>query len=146
MTALELLERCRNAEADIQDLKRRIAQRRETMTAISVQLDSIGGGRGAQTDRMAAHAAEVDALTSEMEARANEMINETRVANRLLDMLEEKQGRVLYLWYMKNAKVSVIAKKTRYSEGYIRKLRKEGEAAISGVCEQIVDEMIAGIL
>lgn len=146
MTALELLDKCRNAEADMQTLRRKIAQRRESMTAISVQLDSIGGGRGSLNDRMAAYAAEVDELTGALEERAAAMINETRAAYKLLDMLEEKQERVLHMWYMKNCSTSLIARKTKFSEGYVRKLRRDGENALSGVCEEIVSEMIAGIL
>ena len=45
----------------------------------------------------------------------------------LLDALPEGESSVLHAYYVKRLKMPAIAKRMGYTEGYIRKLKKEGE-------------------
>lgn len=142
MTALEVLERCRGAESDLRRLKLRIRQRRDAAACISPKMDDIGGGHGSgPKDKLAENVADIDRLGHEYDARQEQYAAEIAAACVLLDALPENISNVLHRYYVKHEKISVTATALNFTEGYIRRMKGEGEERLMAVPEAEVAKM-----
>jgi chromosome segregation ATPase len=143
MKAMTMLDRCRNAESDMRRLRQRIQQRREAAECITPKVDAIGGGRGtSDPDKIATLVAAINELEAELKAREQARRVEAAAACALLDALPEYESAVLHQFYVQRAKVSSIAKKLRFTEGYIRKLKAEGEKLLGVLPSADVDKTL----
>ena len=135
MEAMEILRRCREASGEIARLRVRIQQRRDAMTSIgAAPPDDKGGSRArGDPDRIGRLVAEVDALEKAIEGREQEYAVETAAACVLLDTLPELDSRVLHAYYVKRESVTVIARRLKYQDGYLRKVKSRGEKALTAL-------------
>lgn len=141
MDALTVLKRCRAAAADIERLQIRISQRREVLDGIGApQADPNGGSRpGGDVDRMGRVFGDLDELEREREAR-KEMEKAERVAAvTLLDMVPDLEGLVLYDYYVRRQDTGTIARERKYTAGYVRKTKRNGEQLLGMISEERVN-------
>ena len=129
MNALTILKRCRAARNDIEQLQRRIDQRRELLDGLSApQADPNGGSRGTpDPDKTGRILADIDELERELAARREAENAEKVAALSLLDMIPDLEGKVLYDYYVKRWDTPEIARKEKYTAGYVRKMKRSGE-------------------
>ena len=141
MDAMTVLRRCRASGADLEALDVWIRQRRDAVTTITVNLDRAGG-RGPASDRMASAAAEIADMERQQRDRRERQAVELVAVSLLAERLPPVQGQVLYLYYGKGLTLRAVAKRVRYTEGYVRKLRREAEEALRQVPPGEVDELL----
>jgi hypothetical protein len=129
MNAMIILKRCREARGDIGRIQQRIAQRRDVLNSLSApQADPNGGSRGTgDRDKIGRILADIDELEREMAARI-EAENVEKVAScTLVDMLPGLEGRILYDYYVKGMDTPEIARKEKYTAGYVRRTKRNAE-------------------
>ena len=129
MNALTILKRCRAAKNDIEQLQRRIEQRRELLDGLSApQADPNGGSRGtSDPDKTGRILADIDELERALNARREAENAEKVAALSLLDMVPDLEGKVLYDYYVKRMDTPEISRKEKYTAGYVRKMKRSGE-------------------
>lgn len=129
MNAMTILRRYRAAKDDIRKLQQRIDQRRDVLTSLgSLQADPNGGSKGTtDPDRNGRILAEIDELERQIEARREAEKVEANAVPALLDMVPELEGRVLFLYYVKRIDTGAIARKEKYTAGYVRKTKRNAE-------------------
>lgn len=129
MNAMTILKRCRAAKNDIGRLLQRIEQRRDVLDSLSApQADPNGGSRGTgDKDKIGKILADIDELEREVEARKEAEKAEKTAALTLLDMVPDLEGRVLYDYYVKRWDTPEIARKEKYTAGYVRKTKRNAE-------------------
>ena len=144
MKALTILRRCREAKTDISRLQTRIEQRREMLDSIGApSADPNGGSRGsADPDKIGRILADIDALERELENRKNAEKAEMASALILLDMVPDTENRVLYCYYLKRMDTPAIARKEKYTAGYVRKAKRNGEQLMEMVGAEKVAETL----
>lgn len=122
MKAIEILSRCRDAPAEIRRTEQRIWQRKN-FAASSPAL----GGRVAD---------EISALEQQLRAQRERSAIEKAAACALLDRLNAKESAVLYGYYIDGLTVAGLARKLHYSEGYVRRLRRQAEGRMARIPEE----------
>ena len=129
MNAMTILKRCRTAKSDIGRLLQRIEQRREVLDSLSApQADPNGGSRGTgDKDRIGKIEAEIDALERQKKAREEAYEAEKVAVCTLMDMVPELEGKVLHDYYVKRWDTPEIARKEKYTAGYVRKTKRNAE-------------------
>lgn len=129
MKAMTILRRCRAALADEERLQERIWQRREVLESVSAPQGDPNGGSRAQGDRdkIGAILGDIDALERELQARREAEMAEKTAAVALLDMVPDLERKVLYDYYVKRWDTGEIARKEKYTAGYVRKTKRNGE-------------------
>jgi DNA-directed RNA polymerase specialized sigma24 family protein len=139
MKAITILIRCRSGEGELRRIRQRIQQRREAAECITPRMDNVGGGRGtSEPDKIAAFVAAITELEAELNAREQARLAEVAAACVLLDALPESESAVLYQYYVKRQKAHAIAKKLGFTEGYIRKLKADGERLLEATPPEAV--------
>jgi hypothetical protein len=133
MNAMTILKRCRDAKNDIGRLLQRIEQRREVLNSLSApQADPNGGSRGTgDKDKIGKILADIDELEREIRARTEAEQAEKVSACALLDMVPELEGRILYDYYVKRWDTQEIARKEKYTAGYVRKTKRNAEQLLT---------------
>lgn len=133
MNALTILKRCRAAESDLERLQQRIDQRREVLTSIGAPLGDPNGGSRATVDKdkTGRVLAEIDELERQMQDRKEAENAERVAALALIDMVPDLEGRVLYDYYVKRWDTPEIARREKYTAGYIRKTKRNAENLLS---------------
>lgn len=129
MKAITILKRCRAAKGDIERLKQRIEQRWDVLNSLSApQADPNGGSRGTgDKDKTGRILAEIDELEREKEARDEAYEAEKVAALALTDMVPDLEGKVLFGYYVKRMDTPEIARKEKYTAGYVRKTKRNAE-------------------
>ena len=129
MNAMTILKRCRAAKSDIARLQQRIDQWHDVLTSLSApQADPNGGSRGTgDKDKTGKILADIDALEREIAARKEAYEAEKVSACALMDMIPDLEGRVLYDYYVKRWDTPEIARKEKYTAGYVRKTKRNAE-------------------
>ena len=133
MNAMTILKRCRAAKNDIGRLLQRIEQRRDVLDSLSApQADPNGGSRGTgDKDKIGKILADIDELEREIRARTEAEQAEKVSACALLDMVPELEGRILYDYYVKRWDTQEIARKEKYTAGYVRKTKRNAEQLLT---------------
>ena len=144
MNAMTILKRCRAAKNDIGRLLQRIEQRRDVLDSLSApQDDPNGGSRGTgDKDKIGKILADIDELEREVEARKEAEKAEKTAALTLLDMVPDLEGRVLYDYYVKRWDTPEIARKEKYTAGYVRKTKRNGEQLLEMLSPERVDSVL----
>ena len=124
-----IMRRCRAAKGDIERIQQRIDQRRELLDGMNApQADPNGGSRPTgDRDKIGRILGDIDQLEREMEARKEAGNAEKAAALALTEMVPDTEGKVLYDYYVKGWDTTEIARKERYTPGYVRKAKRSGE-------------------
>lgn len=138
MNGMTILERCRAADGDMARIRQRIQRRREAMECITPRMDSAGARGTAESDKLGAFVAAITQLEAELAAREQARSVEVASACVLLDALPDVEGSVLHAYYVKRLPISVIARRMGYTDGYIRRLKREGEALLDALSTDVV--------
>ena len=141
MNAMTILKRCRAAKSDIERLQQRIGQRRDVLTSLSApQADPNGGSRGsADRDKIGRIMADIDALERELEAREDAERAEKVAVCALMDMVPDKEGKILFGYYVKRLDTGAIARKEKYQVSYVRRVKRDAEKLIGMLSEEKVN-------
>ena len=133
MNAMTILKRCRAAKSDIGRIQQRIEQWHDVLTSLSApQADPNGGSRGTgDKDKTGKILADIDALEREIAARRDAYEAEKVSACALMDMVPDLEGRVLYDYYVKRWDTPEIARKEKYTAGYVRKTKRNAEQLLN---------------
>ena len=123
LTAMEILERCRRAEADKRRLRERVEMYRDAAGRMTASLDGIGARR---TDHMAAIMGEIDEVERQLRQREREQSAEIAAALQLLDTLPPLECLVLNRYYLRRETLNAIAVGLGYSYGYVRGRKADG--------------------
>ena len=144
MDAMTILKRCRASGAELVELDARIRQRRDAATMISAVISGEPGHApgGLASDKIAAAAAAVADLEARAQQRRERQAVELAAVSALAERLEGVQGRIVYLYYGKALTVRAVAKRVKYTEGYVRRLRREAEDRLRQVPAEEVDELL----
>ena len=144
MEAITILKRCRAAAGDIRRLTQRIQQRRDAMTSIaSPQADPNGGSHGqSDPDKIGRMLAEIDDLEQNLEARKQARTVEIAAACVLLDKLPELESSVLHGYYIRQESTANIARRLKYQDSYLRKVKVNAEKALG---ELTADQVAAAL-
>lgn len=129
MKAMTILRRCRAAQADEERLQERIWQRRDVLESVSAPQGDPNGGSRAQGDRdkIGAILGDIDQLERELQERKEAELAEKAAAVVLLDMVPDLERKVLYDYYVRRWDTGEIARKEKYTAGYVRKTKRNGE-------------------
>lgn len=144
MNAITILKRCRAAKNDIERLQQRIEQRRDVLGSLSApQADPNGGSHGTgDKDKIGRILADIDELEREMEARKEAEKAEKVASCALMDMVPDLEGRVLYDYYVKRMDTPEIARKEKYTAGYIRKTKRNAEQRLDMLGQERVRSVL----
>lgn len=144
MKAITILRRCRTAKEDIERLAQRIAQRHDVLTALSApQADPNGvirGGGG--SDKMGRIMGDIDQLEREKTAREDAEQAEKMAACALMDMVPDLEGKILYAYYVRCVDTGEIARKEKYTPGYVRKTKRRAEQLLEMISEERVNALL----
>lgn len=135
MTALEILERCRNGERELHDLEASIAMRQ----AVLARCAELPKAPDAAPETMAAEAA---ALSRKLERRRRAYAAELRAGVWIVDLLPSGERDVMRGWYLEKKSVGQIAVRTHYSDSSVKRLR----AAARERCRDMDMSDLAGFL
>ena len=129
MKAMTILKRCRAAQTDEERLRERIWQRREVLESVSAPQGDPNGGSRAQGDRdkIGSILGDIDQLERELQERQEAELAEKAAAVVLLDMVPDLERKVLFDYYVKRWDTGEIARKEKYTAGYVRKTKRNGE-------------------
>lgn len=133
MNAMIILKRCREARGDIGRIQQRIAQRRDVLNSLSApQADPNGGSRPAgDNDKYGRIWADIDQLEREKAARKEAYEAEKVASCALMDMIPDLEGKVLYDYYVRRWDTTQIARKEKYTAGYVRKTKRNAEQLLA---------------
>lgn len=129
MKAMTILKRCRAAQTDEERLRERIWQRREVLESVSAPQGDPNGGSRVQGDRdkIGSILGDIDQLERELQERQEAELAEKAAAVVLLDMVPDLERKVLFDYYVKRWDTGEIARKEKYTAGYVRKTKRNGE-------------------
>ena len=144
MKAMEILKRCRAAKSEIDRIRQRIEQWKEVLGSLSApQADPNGGSRGTgDRDKIGRILADIDQLEREIEARKEAEQAEKVSVCALMEQLPDLEGRVLYDYYVKRWDTGEIARKEKYTAGYVRKAKRTGEQLLEMINPEAVDRTL----
>ena len=144
MNARTILKRCRAAKSDIQRLDQRIEQWRDILGSLSApQADPNGGSRGTgDKDKTGKILAEIDALEREKKAREDAYEAEKVAVCALENMVPDLEGKILHDYYVRRWDTPQIARKEKYTAGYVRKTKRNAEQLL----EMLDPERVRGTL
>lgn len=144
MDAITILARCRDAQRDVERLQKRIRRWRSAMTDISAPpMDPDGGSHaGGETDRLPRQMADIDTLEEQLRRREAARTVETSTACALLDRLNETESDVLYGYYVRREALSAVAVRLKYSDAYVRRVKRSGDAALASIPEAEVNALL----
>ena len=144
MKAINILKRCRAAKNDVERLQQRIEQRREVLDSLSApQADPNGGSRGiGDKDKIGRVLADIDEIEREIEAR-KEAAEAERVAGcAIVDMVPALEGKILYDYYIRRWDTAQIARKEKYTAGYVRKTKRNAEQLLEMISQERVNSTL----
>lgn len=142
MNAIDILNRCRSAQADIRRLEERIARYRDCATDSSAHINPNGRVQGSGSDSLAEFAAEICDCEEERDKRKREYKAESYCACKLLDRLPETECSVLYRFYMSGQTVDGIAAAIGLTANYVKRKKADGLARLAQIDRKIVLEML----
>lgn len=141
MNAITILRRVRAAEEEIGRLNLQLQQRWDALTGISApQADPNGGSRGsADPDKNGRIMGDIDQLERKIRRRKERLEAETVAALALLDMLPNLESKVLHAYYLKHCSTTDIARREKYTQGYVRRVKRQAETVLGMLSQERVD-------
>lgn len=142
LTAMEILERCRRAEADKRRLRERVNMYRDAAGRMTASLDGIGARSTGESDHMATIVGEIDAVERQLKQREREHSAEVSAAIRLLDMLPPLECSVMNRYYIRRETLNAIATGLGYSYTYVRHKKADACRRLWKIGEDAVSELL----
>lgn len=131
MTGLDVLERCKGYERDMERLRTQAAFARDAVMRVTRSAQAIGHGGGA--DKLAAYTAKADAIERAMALRTRMSIVELDEAGRLAGLLEPTQGQAIRLLMVRGMTVRQTAAEMHMSEDGVRGLQRRARRALASM-------------
>ena len=128
MTGMDVMERCRMYDRDMERLRLQAAMARDAVTRATRSADTIGHGGG--EDRIAAYTARADAIARAMDARTAMHEAELCEAARLIAALDPSQGEAVYQLFIRGQTVRQAAAAMHTTEASVRGLRRRARDAL----------------
>lgn len=129
MHAVEILNRCRDGQRDIRQLRDRLARLLECATNTTARLDRVGG-RSGERDKLSTFASDIEQCEGMLKAREKRYEAELLAACKIVDELDELESGILYRYFVQGQSTSEIAKALHYSAGYVKRRKAAGIAAV----------------
>ena len=144
MKAMEILRRCRSAKAELAQLQQRIDQRHDVLTSLSApQASPDRGSRGTgDLDKTGRIYSDIDLLEREKAARGEEYEAEKISALALADMIPDLEGKVIFDYYVRVWDTTEIARKEKYTAGYVRKTKRQAEQLLEMLSAERVESTL----
>lgn len=141
MNAIIILKRCRESKNDIERLEQRIEQRREVLDSLSApQANPNGGSRPTgDVDKTGRILADIDELERAIAARREAAEAERIASCAIVDMVPVLEGKVLYDYYVRRWDTGTIARKEKYTSGYVRKTKRSAEQLLEMISQERVN-------
>ena len=149
MDAMTILKRCREAKADISRIQQRIDQWHDVLTGLGgIQVNPDGGSRGTgDMDRYGRIMGDIDLLERERDARKEAYEAERIAACALVGMVPDLEGKILYDYYVRRMDTPEIARKEKYTAGYVRKTKRAAEQLLAMISpERVISTLPAWYL
>lgn len=144
MTAMEILQRCREADGDRERIRRRMQRCRESAESISSFIGAKGTSSGAERDRLAFFTAELDALERELCKRDKAYHAEVEAAYQLLGMVPEVEREVLHAHYILGQTLAQVAAGLDRAYDYVRRVKREGVRQVKLIDDDAVAALLPG--
>ena len=146
MKAITILKRCRSAKSDLARLDQQIGRWQDVLTGVSApQVDPNGGSRGTgDPDKYGRIAGEIDQLEREKAARKEAYAAEKVASCARMGMLPDLEGKVVYDYYVRRWDTQEIARKEKYTAGYVRKTKRAAEQLLEMISRERVDATLPG--
>lgn len=138
MNAVDILDRCRDAAAEIGRLTERRERLMECATSVTSHIGRSGGRGGSVSDKVASFAADLDECERQLSARKNEYDAELLAACRIVDTLGEPECGIMYRYYVQGQTVSGIAQALNYSVSYVKQKKRGALAAVRKMPEATI--------
>ena len=142
MNGVDILKRCRSAGEEIRRLTEKWKRLEECATSVSSPLNSTGGSRSGVTDRVARFATEIDECRRAIAARRKRFDVELLTSCDLINRLTEPECSVIYRFYIQGQTVAEIAKALKYSEGYVKQVKRRGLDQIGAIPAAEIERMV----
>lgn len=142
MNAINILNRCRSAQAEIRRLEERIARYRDCATDSSAHINPNGRVQGSGGDSLSEFAAEICDCTKQCDKRKLEYKAESYCACKLLDRLPETECAVLYRFYMNGQTVDGIAAAIGLTANYVKRKKADGLTFLAQIDPKVVLELL----
>lgn len=143
MNAVDILNRCRDAIAEIRRLEERKARLTECATSATAWINTTGGSRsGIPSDKVSAFAADIDECERELADRRRAYDVELLAACKLVDMLAESECGVLYRYYVQGQTIGGIARALNYSLSYVKQKKRDGLTAAEAIPAGMVLDLL----
>ena len=88
------------------------------------------------------HYADIDALEREITTRKDAAEAELVAACALMDMVPDLEGQVLYAYYVRRQDTGEIARRKKYTTGYVRKVKRSAEQLLEMISPERVDSTL----
>jgi len=146
MKAIEILNRCRAADAEISRIQQRIEQRNSALYRITASpMDANGGSRASGNhDKIGTLEADIDTLERQMLARKRAKQVEIAAACALLDYLDAASSDVLYRFYVLGETAAAIAAACGYQAGTVRAKKAEALKLLAEMDSAQIDATLPG--
>lgn len=146
MKAIEILNRCRAADAELRRIQQRIDQRRSALYRITAgPMDANGGSHtSGNHDKIGTLEADIDTLTRQLMARKRAKQVEIAAACALLDYLDAASSDILYRYYVLGETAVVIAAARGYQDGTVRAKKAEALKVLAEMDSAKVDATLPG--
>lgn len=143
MNAVDILNRCRNAIAEIRRLEERKARLIECATSATARINTTGGSRsGSPSDKVSAFAVDIDECERELADRRRAYDVELLAACKFVDMLAEPECGVIYRYYVQGQTINGIARALNYSPSYVKQKKRDGLTAAEALPVKMVLELL----
>lgn len=143
MNAVNILNRCRDAIAEIKRLEERKARLIECATSATSRLNATGGSRsGGPSDKVSAFAADIDECERELASRRRAYDVELLAACKFVDMLAEPECGVIYRYFVQGQTINGIARALNFSPSYVKAKKRDGMAAAEAIPADIVLDLL----
>lgn len=146
MKAIEILNRCRAADAEINRIQQRIEQRNSALYRITAgRMDANSSSRvSGNHDKIGTLEADIDTLKRQLLARKRSKQVEMAAACALLDYLDAASSDVLYRFYVLGETTAAIAAARGYQDGTVRAKKAEALKILAEIDSTRIDATLPG--
>ena len=142
MNAIEILNRCRDAQRDIKRLDERLARLRECASSSTSCMDRIGGRSSGVGDKVSTFAVDIADIEDQIAKRKRAYEAEMLAACKIVDMLPESECVVLYRYYVQGQTQGGIAAALNYSVSYVKRKKQDGLKLAEQIAPAAVDALL----
>ena len=142
LTAMEILERCRRAEAEKRRLQEKVDMIRDMAVRMTSSLSGVGARSTGGGDHMAAMMARLEAAEQDVQRRDREYTAEVAAACQLLDRLPPLECSVMSRFYIRRQSMRAIAADMGYSYSHVCHCKADGCQRLKAMPEDIVLGML----